>query len=445
MATFVERPRSACALSGALVTVTSLPGVVPIVHAASGCAGNLSGVAAFGGGNYGSGNCGAGTIPTSSITETEIVFGGAERLREEIQSTFELMDAELYVVATGCMTEMIGDDTGGVVNEFSGDYPIIAISTPSFKGDSYAGYEIALDGIFNRFLPRGDAKKDAKLVNIFGVIPAYDPFFRGDLEELARLIGRLGLRANTFFTPDQTFDNIRSAPNAALNIVFSRAYGIGFAERFEERHGTPFWVTDLPIGPEATDAFLTELAARAGVAPAIASTAIESENALYYGYFERTVDAFADGNMKYFSVTVTNSNYALPLARFAYRELGWVLLDSYITDQLDDIQREAVTQAFAATGILAPPTFQTDTSLIAKSVTERGPRNRGERYFDDITPLFILGSSLEKQTAAKRGAGQLSVSFPAFNRMIVDRGYAGYRGGLHLFEDIVGSLVVSKG
>jgi nitrogenase molybdenum-iron protein beta chain len=43
-----------------------------------------------------------------------------------------------------------------------------------------------------------------------------------------------------------------------------------------------------------------------------------------------------------------------------------------------------------------------------------------------------------------RGAKHLSVSFPAYDRFITDRGYAGYRGGLHLFEDLIGNIMGVK-
>ena len=51
--------------------------------------------------------CGGTQIPTSAIREKHVVFGGADRLREEIKSAQGLLDAKLFVVTTGCMTEMI--------------------------------------------------------------------------------------------------------------------------------------------------------------------------------------------------------------------------------------------------------------------------------------------------------------------------------------------------
>jgi nitrogenase molybdenum-iron protein beta chain len=336
---------------------------------------------------------------------------------------------------------MIGDDVLSVASEYDDSVvPVIALSTPSFKGNSYSGYEILLEGIFNRFLEPAHSH-DSDLVNLFGIVPAYDPFFRGDLEEVSRLLGKFGLKVNTFFTPDQTFDNILSAPQAGLNIVLSRTYGVEFAKHFEERHQTPYWVTDLPIGADATDKFLRELGAIIGFNPDAVDEIIRKENENYYGYFSRCADLFSDGDLKYYFVTVTNSDYAIPINSFLQKELGWVGLDAFVTDTHENSQRQKFIEAFERAGLDSELLFETDTSRIAKQVRHRHPENRGERYFDDTSPLFIIGSTLEKATALQFGAQSMAVSYPVYNRVIIDRGYAGYRGGLHFFEDLLSSIV----
>jgi nitrogenase molybdenum-iron protein beta chain len=200
----------------------------------------------------------------------------------------------------------------------------------------------------------------------------------------------------------------------------------------------------LPIGAEATDRFLLELGTRVGVPLANVENIIEMENAEYYGYFARAADLLCDGDMKYYTITATNSNYAIPAASFLQRELGWVLPESYITDQLQDAQKDGLRRAYDENVSGAELIFETDTSRIAKAISRRHPESRGQRYFDDFSPLYILGSSLDKTTAAKRGATQLSISYPVYNRMILDRGYAGYRGGLHLLEDLIGVIVYPR-
>lgn len=445
MSCFIERPRTSCALGGALVTIGSLPRVVAISHTALGCAGNLSGAISAGAGYYGAGYCSGQSTPSSGITESEIVFGGFDRLVEQLKKTEELIDADLFVVTTGCMTEMIGDDVQGAVSECQElNTPVIAISTPSFKGDAYKGYEIALEGIFNRYLRPAREKKE-RLVNLFGIIPGYDPFFRGNLEEIKRVLNRLGIEVNTFFTPDQSFEHIKASSQAALNIIFSRVYGLEFARNFEEKHGVPYHVTDLPIGADATDRFLREIGEKLGIDGGLIEAVIEEENEIYYKYFERAADVFADGEFKFYLTLVANANELIPYTAYLERELGWIPSDLYVTNILTDEDKEKLREAFAEQGLSGELNFETDASKIEKDMIQRHKRYGGEIYFDDgNTPLFIIGSRLEKDLAVKRGLGFLPVSFPLQNRIIVDRGYAGYRGGLHLLEDIVDALVAGR-
>ena len=440
----IERPRTTCAQGGALATIGSLPDVVAISHAAEGCGGNLAGSISFNSGNNGEGYCSGNQIPTSAIREKNVIFGGAKRLESEIKSAEELIDAKLFVVVTGCMTEIIGDDIDAVVDEFAdAETPVVAVNTPSFEGDAYTGYELVLEGVFNKYLQKSD-EKDPKLVNLFGVIPHFDPFYRGDLEEIARLLRKVGLRVNTFFTPDQSFENILSANKAGLNIVLSPVWGVDFAARFEKKHGTPYWVTGLPIGAVASERFLKELAEHIEVDKGRIEEVIKEENDRYYGYFLRTLDIIVNAQFFYYAATVTNSSYASPLAGYLKHELGWQTDDVYVTDILDKKRLERLQSAFDAAQTGAELILETDTKKIAWSLRKRHPRNQGERYFDQHSPFFLVGSSLEKYAAADQGALTLAVSYPVYNRMITDRGYAGYSGGLRLLEDLISVPISGK-
>jgi nitrogenase molybdenum-iron protein beta chain len=53
----------------------------------------------------------------------------------------------------------------------------------------------------------------------------------------------------------------------------------------------------------------------------------------------------------------------------------------------------------------------------------------------------VLGSTLDKDFADQIKAGHLAVSYPVTSRQVLNRGYAGYTGGLTLVEDIFSSLL----
>ncbi|MBE5831963.1 MAG: hypothetical protein E7306_09525 [Butyrivibrio sp.] len=442
MACYVERPRTTCALGGAIAVINALPGVTLVNHTAIGCGGNLSGVITGGGGNMGDGTFSGSHMPSSAVGEREIVFGGAQRLTEEIKNALDVIDAELFVVATGCMTEMIGDDVEAAVRAVENPRkPVISISTPSFKGDAYYGYEIILDAIFNKFIPKSE-KKDKKLVNIFGIVPGFDPFFRGDLNEIRRLLNRLGLKVNTFFTSDQTFEeNILKASEASLNILLSPVWGTTIVKNFEETHGTPFFQTNLPIGAIQTTSFLKELSEHIEIDEKLLEEVIKSETDEYYADFIRATDTITNRQWYFYSATVTNSNYAIPVGKYLFEELGWHQEDTVVTDILKPVKKRALTKAFEAADFGSRLTLDTDTQRISRELIKRRPRNQGQRYWDAHTPFFLLGSSIDRATAAEIGGNVLPISFPLSSRLITTRAYAGYRGGLQLVEDIFSTLL----
>ena len=50
---------------------------------------------------------------------------------------------------------------------------------------------------------------------------------------------------------------------------------------------------------------------------------------------------------------------------------------------------------------------------------------------------LILGSSLETETAKKKGIGNLEISYPVYKRAILQKTYTGIRGAVALAEDYV--------
>ncbi len=53
-----------------------------------------------------------------TFQENDVVFGGTKRLTELIEATLKILKADLFVVLNGCIGELVGDDTGAVVEEF---------------------------------------------------------------------------------------------------------------------------------------------------------------------------------------------------------------------------------------------------------------------------------------------------------------------------------------
>jgi nitrogenase molybdenum-iron protein beta chain len=442
----IDRPRYLCALGGAVGTLNALPGTIPILHAAAGCGGNISNALNNGAGYLGSAYCGGQALPSSNVYEREIVFGGEARLAEQIENTLEIVEGDLYFVVTGCTVEMIGDDAKGVAKTFENRKKrVLAAETAGFKGNSFKGYDIVLETLFREYVTVTSGKK-RNVVNLFGIVPVQDVFWKGNLRAIKELLGKLGLDANTFFGDGETLRNLRGAGNAALNIVLSDVFGIAPAQAFEETHGTTYINFPLPIGARGSGEFLLAVARALDMDEGIARKVIKEEEEYFYGYYERLADVYNDLDLQRYAVVVGDSNYAQSLTRFLADDLGWLPELVVITDLLDDFEKKRVQARFAGyvSGLKPHVVFDPDTSGVQKHLRDHWPRDRGSRYYDAFSPAFVLGSALDRDFADALKASHLSVTYPISNRVVLDKAYAGYRGALSLTEDILSVLVNAR-
>jgi nitrogenase molybdenum-iron protein beta chain len=399
-----------------------------------------------GSGYLGGGYCGGNSLPSTNVVEKDVVFGGEGRLREQIEASLELLDGDLFVVVTGCMVDMIGDDTVSVVSEFkNAGKPVIAVPTPSFKGNAFYGYELLIKGLIDKFILKSE-KKEALSVNVLGIVPAQDIFWKGNLREIKRILERLGLKVNTFFGEGETLDNFKNAGSAALNIIVSNNFGIESAKYFEEIHNIPYIATSLPVGAVASETFLKSVGSALGLNPDKVNKVIKEEKAIYYDYFSRISDIYTDADLQRYAVVVADSSYAPALTRFLSDELGWLPELVIVTDILDENQQKTVKAQFAGlnSGLEPHVYFDTDTSSVKKYFREAWPRNHNDRYYDPFSPAVVLGSSHERDFAQEFGFPLVPISFPATGRCVMNRSYAGFNGGLTLTEDIITYLVQTR-
>lgn len=444
MSKVIERPRYVCALGGAIGTIQSLPRAIPILHSSSGCGGNLagalSGASGYNGGNY----CGGQALPSSNVSERDIVFGGEGRLHEQIENTLKVMDGDLYFVVTGCMVEMIGDNVHAVTKRFKdGKLPVLAAETVSFKGNSYYGYELVLETLFREFVEPAPVK-DPGTVNLWGVVPMQDVFWKGNLGVLKGLLKKLGFETNTFFGQGETLENLKSSGKASLNIVVSEAYGIEAAKVFEEVHGVPYITLPLPVGDHGTSRFLRTVGKALGVDEIKVEKLIQEERKAYYPYLERLADVYNDLDFQRYATVVGDPNYTQAITRFLSDDLGWLPELIVITDILGEEQKEQVLASFGEyeSGLRPEIVFDEDASSVVGYINRHWPQNQGQKYYKGFAPGVIIGSVMERDTAEQFKVPLLPVTYPISNRVVLNRAYAGYSGGLTLAEDVL-SLVVA--
>jgi nitrogenase molybdenum-iron protein beta chain len=276
--------------------------------------------------------------------------------------------------------------------------------------------------------PKGETVKG--LVNIWGPVPSYDPFWVGNIRELETLVSELGLTPNSIFGEFRGIENIDRVPQAEFNLLVSPWLGLGTVQLLEEQFGTPYLHYPAPpIGAFESSRFLRTVGEYSGVDSQKIEQLITNHENEYYYYIERTSDVFLENrSMSRRFSTVTNAADALAISRFLINDYGLVPARQYITDAAPEQYREQVAGYFQEFqyGIKADVEFSTDGYLIHEDI-------RKQNYFG--APL-IVGSIWEKKLAEELSGNFLAVSAPLKERLILSSSYIGYHGGLRLLEDI---------
>lgn len=428
MAKILDQPRYKCALS-AMQTVQSIPGAIPVLHSGPGCASKLND-------NRGtSGHYSANIFPCTSVSEKEVVFGGAAKLRATVESALKVIDADLFVILSGCTQEIIGDDIREIAAEFEdAEKPVVWAKTPGFKGNNYLGHDWILKALFEQLLKEPfidtGAPKQKGLVNLFVSIPQQDPFWLGNLREIEKLLTAIGLTPNTIFGFGRGIENIKKIPQAEFTILVSPWVGIESAKYLEKKFKIPLLhYKYLPIGAFETSKFLRAVQEFTGADKALTEKFISEQEKEYYYYIERFSDTFLESRAmgKRFS-TVSDAHYALSVTKFLVNDLGEFPETQYITDDTPAKYRDAIREEFENLnyGIKAPVEWNVDGLDIDEKISKADYAG---------TPL-ILGSMWEEKLCKKLEAHFINISYPMNTRLVINSTVAGYAGGLKLIEDI---------
>lgn len=424
----LEAPRYSCALAGAYSTALGVFGAVPILHSGMGCGmAQLQGQFYAGGKNAGGPQGGAST-PCSALVEEHVIFGGEKKLRNLISSSIELMEGDLYAVISGCVPSLTGDDVGSVVKEFQGQANVIHINAPGFKGNSYLGYELFFEAVIDQILKKQPVVKG--LVNIFGIVPYQHLFWKGDLPVLKSTLEKIGLEVNIIFTEFDGLDNLLRIPAAELNLVLSPWHGMKTARKLQEKFGTPYLVfPGVPIGPKQTSELMQNLAERLDLSKNLVASVIEKEERRVYRYMEYLGDALIIGMPHPYMAVVGDSATAISVTKFLANEMGFLAETVIIVDDPPEEHRAEIQKELQDNieSVFKPDViFEPDSHRIRQKLT-------GRNF------LVLLASSLERYIASELGAAiHLSVSFPSYDRLLLERTYAGFHGGVALMEDIIG-------
>lgn len=189
-----------CAMAGAVACLSGFRDVGVVIHGSSGC-------------YYYPASILPGNIHGTQILEHEVIFGAEERILEvltSLQGRYEL----LALVST-CVPAIVGEDMEAILRGMNA----VIVDAPGFLGGMEKGYRRALDALEAKFDPEREG------VNIDGLNPL-DPFYRGNLVEAERLLGKAGVPIAARFCAGMVREIWRSSPYT-LNLNPDHPSGTG--------------------------------------------------------------------------------------------------------------------------------------------------------------------------------------------------------------------------
>lgn len=429
MSFVTENPRGGCVLSGINSVLAAIDHVCPILHSGPGCCMQTTAAEQGQSGHKHACFVSGVSLPSSNMLEKEVVFGGENKLRTTIQGAVDIIDADAYFVLTGCTAGIIGDDIESVTEEFKAKgNKVFAIDTPGFAGDSNLGYETVWNTFIDKVIAAPERKQE-NLVNIFGIVPYHDPFWSGTLEEIERILSKLGLKVNTFFTRHQGIDVVEHCAEAALNIIVNPWLFKGPAAKFEQKFGVPsIRFPFFPIGATDTTQFVREVAAALKLDDALVERVIKEEEDYVYSYLAQSIGALS---WKRFAVAGDAAS-AIAITRYLANDYSFTPVLVIITEPIFRPEdKERIIQNISRLEYAAPPkvVFASDQWDINQAI-----RNEQE----EIT--LLIGSTNEKEVALEKGIQFLNATFPMNERLVFNRTYCGYRGSLTFTEDLYDNL-----
>lgn len=266
-----------CTLTGALSVTTAVRDAVSIVHGPDGCAHhNFSLLHAI---QYENDRLVLPSIISSSLRETDIVFGGEEALARVIGRVQERRPGAIFLL-TSCVAAAIGDDVSAVCGGFRG-IPLRVIPTGGFLGGGFHDGEVAA---LASLADLGHPGPPSGMVNLIGE-KNLEYEADANYHEVRRLLARLGVPVQLRFVRNCPVADIRKLGSASLNIL--RDPSLGAVEKIlSDRFGTPS-LPSFPVGFEGTLAFLETAGRKLGIETAEAV-------ALEEAYQQNVISRFAD-------------------------------------------------------------------------------------------------------------------------------------------------------
>ena len=196
---------------------------------------------------------------STDMQESDIVFGGEKKLAKVIDEVMDIFNPKAITISATCPVGLIGEDMGAVAKmaEAKHGVQVLSFSCEGYKGVSQsAGHHIANNILMEKVIGTGDQEEASGKfpINLLG---EYN--IGGDGWEVERILKLIGYTVVSVMTGDGSYEALKNAHTAELNLVQCHRSINYIAEMLETKYGTP-WLKVNFIGIQGTMDSLRDMA-----------------------------------------------------------------------------------------------------------------------------------------------------------------------------------------
>lgn len=345
----------------------------------------------------------------------------AQLFKDAARSAYERFQPQALLVGASCTAELIQDDPGGLTAALQLPVPVIPLELPAYQrkenwGAAETFYQVVRHLAVKPATPR--VKGGVPRCNLLG--PTALGFrHRDDVQEITRLLGLIGVEVNVVAPLGAAPADIARLADADFNVVLYPEVAQQAAGWLARSFGQPATKT-IPIGAQATHAFIREVAALAGLDVDLAATAVASRSPWY----AKSVDANYLTAKRVF--VFGDATHAIAAARVAAQEFGFQVVG------LGSYSREFGRELRTAAALYGVEALITDDYLdVEAAIAAAGPE-------------LVLGTQMERHIAKRLGLPCAVISAPVHVQDFPAR-YSpqmGFEGANVLFDTWVHPLMM---
>lgn len=365
----------------------------------------------------------------TGVDDIRLIQGSGEQLLRFAETWYERRHPTLAVVTTNAAVELSSLDVDSAVADLQDRLPcpVILLKAPGYEGNLHRGYRRMVSAVASLV----DWSKEPEEGSVALVGYLFDRFemdHAANLNELKRLLARLGIRLRGTLFSGEGLEQIREISRAKTLLLLPYAHGL--EPELRELTGRRTALLDLPVGLRGTSTFLREVGAAVGLDRDRVESLIDEElgravpllshvSRVLTGRHQVVVSLFLDTPM------------AASVGAFL-AEMGAHIPLVALTDG-EEADAEVFTAALE----------RLEAPLASPPRVLEGPSHEASlRAFEDLRGWneihVVVGSSHQRQALAPLGARVVELGYPSnAKHQVYPVPWMGYTGAVGLAQRVM--------